>query len=184
MQSVPHPTRDRLIEELLAREGGYVGDPNDSGGKTNFGVTERVARRFGYRGDMEGMPRAKAVEIYIAQYWDALGLDEVCFLSQKLAEKLFDAGVNCGVPRAAEWLQRALNVFNRNGADYPDVTMDGDVGPATLNALKSFAAKRGEPGLNNVTKAVAALQGAHYINLAEKRAKDEAFINGWFQNRG
>ncbi|MET0155216.1 MAG: glycosyl hydrolase 108 family protein [Rickettsiales bacterium] len=183
MTAPTHKLRDRLIDELIAREGGYVDDKNDSGGKTNYGITERVARRHGYRGDMRGMPRAKAVEIYAAQYWDALRLDEACFLSQKLAEKLFDIGANCGTAKAAEWLQRALNAFNRQGKDYPDVQVDGDVGPATVFALKSLAAKRGTPGLESLRKAVTCMQGEHYIALSEKRSKDEEFVNGWFANR-
>ena len=39
-----------LIDELIAREGGYVANPADKGGPTCFGITQAVARAHGYAG--------------------------------------------------------------------------------------------------------------------------------------
>ena len=58
------PTIDDVIEEVLRREGGYVNDPSDAGGATNFGITQATARQNGYTGDMRALPRALAKEIY------------------------------------------------------------------------------------------------------------------------
>ncbi|MGL5838096.1 MAG: glycosyl hydrolase 108 family protein, partial [Sphingorhabdus sp.] len=43
---------DDLIDEVIEREGGYVHHPADRGGPTNWGITEAVARRQGYVGEM------------------------------------------------------------------------------------------------------------------------------------
>ena len=50
---------DSLIDEVIGREGGYSNRPADRGGATRWGVTEKVARSHGYRGDMRTFPRAK-----------------------------------------------------------------------------------------------------------------------------
>ena len=35
-------TLDNAIEKTLAHEGGYVNDPDDPGGETNFGISKRA----------------------------------------------------------------------------------------------------------------------------------------------
>jgi lysozyme family protein len=175
--------KNKTISQIIGIEGGYVNDRRDSGGATKYGITERVARQCGYKLTMRELSRETAVDIYEKLYWNPLGLDSIASISEKLAHKLFDVGVNCGVSRASEWLQRSLNVFNRSGKDYPDIIVDGDVGPRTIQSLKSLYAKRGDAGAQSLYKAIKSLQGAHYLTLAERRPKDEAFVNGWFQNR-
>ena len=59
---------ERLIEELIEREGGYVNHPRDKGGPTRFGITEAVARAHGYAGAMALLPREEAVAIYRRLY--------------------------------------------------------------------------------------------------------------------
>ena len=63
---------DDLIEDLVEREGGYVNHPADRGGPTNWGITEAVARRQGYVGDMNAMPQSDAAAIYKRLYWLSL----------------------------------------------------------------------------------------------------------------
>ncbi len=48
---------------LIAVEGGYVNDSADSGGRTNWGITEAVARAYGYNGEMSELPRSLAAGI-------------------------------------------------------------------------------------------------------------------------
>jgi len=161
-------------------EGGYVNDPSDSGGETNWGITERVARQAGYTGPMKELWKERAREIGKWKYWDALSLDEVASVSPEIAFEVFDTGFNMGQERAAEFLQRSLNVFNRQGKDYPDIRVDGDIGPGTLGALQSYIDRRGTKVL---LKALNCLQGAFYIELAERREKDERFVRGWLDHR-
>lgn len=174
---------DSALERVLGVEGGYVNDPRDSGGATRYGITEAVARAHGYRGSMRELPLAMARRIYRAAYWDTLRLDAVAALSVPLAGRLFDASVNLGPVRAATFLQRVLNVLNRRGADWPDLAVDGTVGPATIGALRALSRRRGPRGLGAALRAVEALQAVYYIELAERRPKDESFIFGWLTQR-
>ena len=61
--------KEKIINEIIRVEGGYVNDPRDSGGETNFGITVAVARANGYNGRMDCMPRDVAFDIYSAKYW-------------------------------------------------------------------------------------------------------------------
>jgi lysozyme family protein len=174
---------DMLIEEVIDREGGYVNHPADRGGATNWGVTEAVARRHGYRGDMRSLPKIEAIAIYKRLYWLSPRFDTVAQFAPALAAELFDTGINMGTGTATAFLQRALNALNRNGTDYADLAVDRQLGPATLSALEAFLQKRGRNGETVLLKAVDALQGAHYLRLAETRPSQEAFLYGWLANR-
>jgi lysozyme family protein len=174
---------DELIEEVIEREGGYVNHPADRGGATNWGVTEAVARRQGYVGDMRALPRSDAAAIYKRLYWLSPRFDAIAERAPKLAAEMFDTGINMGTGTATGFLQRALNALNREGRDYPDLKVDRAVGPATLAALDAFLNKRGKAAEGVLLKAVEALQGAHYLNIAEARPSQEAFVYGWLANR-
>lgn len=174
---------ERLIKEVIDREGGYVNHPADRGGATCWGITQAVARQQGYRGDMRHFPQDEAAAIYRALYWVAPAFDKIAVASEKLAEELFDTGINMGTGTAAGFLQRALNALNRQARDYPDLIVDRSIGPATLRALSAFLRLRGEAGESVLLKAVEALQGAHYRRLAETNVSQEAFLYGWLANR-
>lgn len=175
---------DNLVEALLDREGGYVDHPADKGRPTCFGITEAVARAHGYAGPMRQLPRSVAVAIYRRLYWQRPRLDEVAKRSGRLASELFDTGVNMGPAVAVTFLQRALTALNRNGKDYADLTPDGRVGPATLEALDTFLKVRGASSAETVLlRALEALQGERYLRLAERRPANEAFLYGWLANR-
>lgn len=172
--------KNRIINEIIRVEGGYVNDPRDSGGETNFGITVAVARANGYNGAMRDMPRSVAFDIYSARYWDAVKGDNLVKLSEHVAEEVVDTSVNMGPGRAGKFLQRALNVLNKRGSLYRDLAVDGAIGKATLSALRAYLGSRDEETL---VKALNCLQGAYYITLAERREKDERFVYGWFKNR-
>lgn len=174
---------DMLIDEVIAREGGYVDHPADRGGPTRFGVTQAVARANGYSGDMRGFPRAQAAAIYRKLYWISPGLDRVARHAPALAAELFDTGVNMGPAVAVGFVQRALNALNRGGVDYPDIARASAIGPAAEDALAAFIGKRGRAGETVLIRAVEALQGERYLRLAEQRPANEAFLYGWLANR-
>jgi lysozyme family protein len=165
---------DDLIEELIEREGGYVNHPADRGGPTNWGITEAVARRQGYVGDMRAMPQSDAAAIYKRLYWLSPRFDAVAERAPKLAAEMFDTGVNMGTGTAVGFLQRALNT---------DISVDRAIGSATLSALDAFLKKRGSAAEAVLLKAAEALQGAHYLKIAEARPSQEAFVYGWLANR-
>ena len=171
-------TKKKIIEDLVKREGGYVNDSSDSGGATRYGVTQKVARKYGYYGSMKQFPLNRAMNIYEKRYWDKLKLDEVYKYSPLIAEELFDTGVNMGTRRAGEFLQRSLNLLTSS-----KLIVDGSVGKKTLKALKVYHNKRGEHGKEVLHKMLNALQGSFYVTLAERRVKDKKFIFGWFKHR-
>lgn len=173
-------SKQSVIDHIISVEGGYVDDPSDSGGETNYGITVAVARASGYNGSMKEMPRYVAEGIYADKYWNSVKADQISRLSEKVAEEVVDTGVNMGVGRAARFLQRSLNVLNHQSRLYADLVVDGSIGPATLTALGGYLGSRDE---DTLVKMLNCLQGAFYVELTERREKDERFIYGWFKNR-
>jgi lysozyme family protein len=174
---------EKALKHTLGIEGDYSDDPRDSGGKTRYGITEAKARAFGYDGDMRNLPLELAKRIYREDYWDIIRLDMVAELNEPVALEMFDTGVNCGVSVPVKMLQRALNAFNRQATDYPDIAVDGLIGHNTLSALRLFLAHRGKIGGDVLVECLNSQQGVYYLTLAERRPKDETFMYGWFVNR-
>lgn len=171
------------IERLIAIEGGYCNNPNDAGGETCWGITVAVARAAGWTGPMATMPQSFARDVYADRYWYKPGFHSVSLLSFATAEELFDTGVNMGVHTAKVFLQRCLNAFNQRGRTYKDIIVDGDIGPGTLDAMKRYLQARPSDGEIVLIRALNALQGARYIELAEGRKENEEFVFGWIKNR-
>ena len=169
-----------LIDGVIGREGAYSNHPADRGGPTRWGVTQEIARAYGYQGDMRVYPRDRAVEVYRQVYWLRPGFDDVATRFAALAEDLFDIGVNMGPTVAGKFLQRCLNVFNQGGTHYGDLGTDGNCGPLTIAALNSYRQRRGVEGDERLLLAVRSLRGARYIELSEQRPANEAFTYGWF----
>jgi len=174
---------ERALQHTLGIEGGFSADAADSGGATRWGITEAVAREFGYQGEMKDLPLEFAADVYRQKYWNLLQLDLVAALNEQVATELFDTAVNTGVSFAGKSLQRALNVFNREQNDFPDIDVDGIIGPSTLRSLRAYLAIRGIAGVRVLHAALNCLQGSFYLELAERRPKDEKFVYGWFNQR-
>ena len=174
---------DRFFDRILKIEGGYSDNPHDSGGKTKYGITESIARNYGYQGDMRSFSIEAAKEVYRRLYWDPLHLDDIANFDEDVALKLGDIAVNMGPVQAAKFLQRSLNLFNRRGEKYNELVIDGVIGKASLAALKAFISQRGDQGALVLYRVLNCMQGACYIALAEHREKDEEFIYGWILNR-
>lgn len=113
-------TFDEAFNLVLMHEGGYSDHPADPGGRTMYGITEAVARAYGYTGEMKNLPVDVAKDIYRRQYWLPLRCEE---LPDGIRLAHFDAGVNSGLVQATLWLQRAAGV-----------TTDGHIGPQTIAA--------------------------------------------------
>jgi lysozyme family protein len=169
-----------ILGGVFAWEQGYSNDPQDPGGETNHGITVAVARKNGYMGPMKDMPKQVAEEIYIRDYIEGPGFAPFVEMSPALAEKLIDAGVNTGPQRASRWLQIGLNTVNRDGKDYKTITVDGNIGYATIAAYKGLEKKRGRvEACKMMIKLIDAQQAAHYMELKHMRK----FTAGWVINR-
>jgi lysozyme family protein len=174
---------DDKVAALIQREGGYSDNPADKGGPTNFGITEHVARAYGYAGDMRSLPYTIASSIYRIQYWTAPSFAQVNLVYDKVASELFDTGVNMGPSVASTFLQRALNVLNRGATDYPDINEDGKIGRMTLYSLEQYRVKRSNEGEVVLIELLNDYQGCRYSDIAKANPKDEGFMFGWIANR-
>ena len=115
-------TFDEAFDRLLGHEGDFSDHPDDPGGATRYGITERVARKHGYRGDMRDLPIELAKQIARAEYWDAVRADE---LSDAVRFDVFDGAYHSSPKQSIKWLQRAAGVKD-----------DGDFGQKTMLALR------------------------------------------------
>lgn len=169
-----------IVNAVIFVEGGYVDNPLDPGGKTKYGITEKVAREHGYQGTMEDLTEAHASEIYTDSYIVKPGFDRIIVLSTAVGHKGVDAGVNVGPSRSVAWLQSSLNSLNRGGKDYKDLKVDGVLGTNTVNAYEALQRARGRvEACKLVIKLMDAQQAAYYISL--KHLKE--FTVGWISHR-
>jgi lysozyme family protein len=119
---------EQALKLLLVHEGGFVDHPDDPGGATKYGITERTARRHGYKGHMRDLPWSLACEIYRLDYWAPIKADQ---LPDHLRFHVFDAAVNSGPGQAIKWLQQA--------AGFSTQQQDGIIGPRTLSAASMIS---------------------------------------------
>ena len=154
----------QIAEGIVAREGGYVNDPADPGGATNYGVTIGTMRalRQDINGDgqvdvadVKGLTRAQAVDIFIRHYFERPGLAR---LPAEVQASLFDMYVNAGA-NAVKVLQRLL------AAHGYACSADGQIGPATLAAAATMATL--QPG--QLATAYSVARRDYYYSLADAR---------------
>jgi len=172
-------------------EGGYANNPNDKGGETYRGIARkrhpdwkgwrivdmlRISEKNNFENALARQPLLNELvdKFYKAEFWDTLNLDTL--QSQKIANELYDTGVNMGTGVAGEFLQRALNVYNLNGKKFSDLKVDGDLGPKTIATFNGLD----ERGKGVIYKLLNVLQGAKYIAICESDPGQEIFVNSWF----
>ncbi len=90
-------TFEDSIGHILLSEGGYVNDPNDAGGETNFGISKRAYPNI----DIKALTREKAIEIYKRDYWEKLPKS----VPNELMFTVFDMAVNAGMTRAMQLMK-------------------------------------------------------------------------------
>ncbi|SEM15488.1 Predicted Peptidoglycan domain-containing protein [Roseovarius azorensis] len=165
MQSV-----SRIAEEIVAREGGYVNDPDDPGGTTNFGVTIHTMRRLGLdltrdgiidAADVRALTRERAVEIFIDQYYHRPGIAR---LPDSLRASVFDMYVNAGA-NAVRILQRLLREMGQ------PVEVDGVIGPQTAAAAEHAA----EAAPDHIADAYGIARRNYYLRLGDARPASRKF---------
>ena len=146
-----------IIEVVLEHEGGYVNDPKDPGGETNFGIAKRSHPDV----DIANLTKEGAKEIYKEHYWVK---NKVESLSEELRHIYFDMCVNQGRSRAVKILQRAAN---GKGAG---LKVDGGMGPMTIRAMDGVELDR-----------VRAYRVKYYADLVTRKPDLERFYFGWFR---
>jgi len=107
----------QMFDRLLGNEGGYVNNPADPGGETNWGISKRQYPSV----DIKNLTKEEAEDIYYRDFWQPLNLDTVHAWN---AFNIFDAAVNHGIPNAVRILQEALGI-----------APDGHFGPISQDAL-------------------------------------------------
>lgn len=154
----------QIAEGIVAREGGYVNDPDDPGGATNHGVTVHTMRRLGLDLDGDGsvgpadvrrLTRDQAVGIFLRDYFEGPGIDR---LPEVLWPTVFDMYVNAGA-NAVKLLQTLLT---RMG--WP-LAVDGAIGPRTVRAAAEAAAAAPD----HLVDAYGIERRTYYFRLADRR---------------
>lgn len=159
-----------IATAIVAREGGYVNEPDDPGGATKYGVTIHTMRRLGLdltgdgqvdADDVQVLTRARAVSIFIEHYFRRPGLDR---LPQPLQATVFDMYVNAGA-NAVKILQRLLVDMRI------PVTVDGVIGPQTVAA----AQKAMQAAPDHLVDAYGIARRNYYYDLADRRAASRKY---------
>ncbi|WP_417245508.1 holin-associated N-acetylmuramidase [Celeribacter sp.] len=157
-------TVQQIAMEIVAREGGYVNDPDDPGGATKYGVTLGTLQRLGIDLDGDGqvsardvkrLTRAKARDIFVEHYFHRPRIDE---LPPCLQASVFDMYVNAG-SNAVRILQRLLNDMGQR------IAIDGVIGPQTIEA--AFLAQSLAP--HHLADAYGIARRNYYYALADRR---------------
>lgn len=187
-------------------EGRYANDPDDPGAETMYGVTYSTYLgwcglsniRHLYKGDTKSpkielggnldtpippgslmnLSWATASAIYYELYWIDPNFHYVADVREDISIELFDCGVNQGVYRAAGFLQKSLNLCNDREHLWADIWEDGDIGPATIEALRQ--ALRGQR-IGMLLKVFDAHRTEHYMELMRANPVREKFGHSWFR---
>lgn len=151
---------EQIIINVLKNEGGYVNDPVDAGGETNFGISKRSYPDV----DIKNITLDQAKTIYKRDFWDKQQYNNIDNII--IATKIFDLSVNMGAPKANILIQRALRSVGRK------VNEDGILGVATLNAINKTSS----------TELLAALRSeaaGYYRSIVISKKEQSKFLQGW-----
>jgi lysozyme family protein len=154
----------QIAQEIVHREGGFVNDPDDPGGATNFGVTIHTMRRLGLDLDRDGdvdvadvrrLTREGAVDIFIKHYFEAPMIGD---LPEPLQATVFDMYVNAG-GNAIKILQRLLRDMGFT------LSIDGALGPQSLAAVREAYAR----ATGYLVDAYGIARRNYYLRIADRR---------------
>ena len=160
----------QIATEIVAREGGFVNDPDDPGGATNFGVTIHTMRALGLDLDRDGaigvsdvraLTREQAIEIFEKHYFEK---PLIARLPQALHATVFDMYVNAGA-NAVKILQRLLRDMDH------DLVVDGVLGPRTIAAAQ--AAYDSAP--DHLVDAYGIARRNYYFRIADQRVASRKY---------
>ena len=168
---------DLAIERILREEGGFVDDPDDSGGATNYGVSLRWLESHPDIGDLDhdgdvdaddirGMTQEDAVRIYFEYWWQKFRYGEI--EDQRVANTLFSFSVNMGPRQAHKLIQDALLVCGEV------LAVDGDLGPISRTSIKNVSQ-------DMLLGALRSRAACFYRHLAYRKPRLEKYVAGWLK---
>jgi lysozyme family protein len=153
-----------IAEEIIIREGGFVNDPDDPGGATNWGVTIGTMRRLKLDltgdgqvniSDVKVLKREQALSIFLREYFYKANIDK---LPEALQASVFDMNVNAGA-KAITLLQELLNKKGET------LKVDGVIGYGTAQAAGRQFTKFGQ----NLVDDYGIERRDYYYALADRR---------------
>lgn len=175
----------RPLKNTLKHEGGYVNDPDDTGGETIFGIARNKNSKWQGWGIVDGYKKQGQLsnivsifkqgywplveELYKKKYWDKCKLDLIG--SQNVANQIFDMSVNHGSRQAVRFLQRGYN--DVTGKD--TLVVDGLIGKNTIRHINSMNMTGSTALCNKLVKT----RIDFYWNLYYRKAVYIKYINGW-----
>lgn len=152
-----------LLTIIKKWEGGYINDPDDSGGATNKGVTLATFRQFYGKDktaeDLKKLTDAQWLYIFLNGYWDKMKASQI--KNQAIANIVVDWAWASGPGTATKCIQDILGV-----------DVDGIVGPKTLQAINTAPQ-------NSLFDKIKSARIKFVERLAELRPKDKKFLSGW-----
>lgn len=154
-------TFELAMIRVFKHEGGYVNDPKDAGGETNFGVSKKAYPDV----DIKNLTQDQAKDIYYKDWWIHYHYDQIKL--PNVAIKLLDTAVNIGAKKANIILQRCLNL---NG--YPNIIDDGGLGTISMLAINHC-------NDNIILNAYRQAQANYYKAVVQAHPEDAKFLNGW-----
>lgn len=162
---------EKMIKNIIAREGGYVDHPSDRGGATKYGITSKALINYLGRSvdkeDIKNVSKNDAYEIYYLQYFKTPKIDEI---PVSLQEKILDMSVNHGPTRAIKILQR---VIVKQGMS---IAVDGIIGTKTLGALDNVTLEKGDTTILN---SLVDERVWFYERIVKHDETQRVFLAGW-----
>ena len=156
---------EAAFDEVIGLEGGYVNDPNDKGGETNWGI----AKRWHPNVDVKHLSKEGAKQIYWNEYWNPLQLAVV--LNDDIAAEIFEQAVNMGRKQAAYHVQWSLGLLGE------PVNVDGFLGQATSAAINKLGQARSLAFL----KCANGFQFMKYLEIVTADPSQKKFFVGWLK---
>ena len=170
-------TIQQAIHLVIVAEGGYVNNPSDKGGETNYGIT--IASWNDYRtkqlksgnllhslpSSVKDITHYHATEFY-SDLFVKSGILQVKDNTVYLA--LFDYYVNAG--------KNAIITVQRLLADTDTILVDGYLGPKTADILNKYI---DDFGSRDFIYSLTSRRIDHYIRIALGDKNQFVFLRGW-----
>ena len=161
-----------ITHDIIAREGGFVNDPDDPGGPTKHGVTLPTLRALGLdvtddgqvnEADVRALTVADAAEIFERNFYFKPRLNQ---LPEGLQAIVYDMQVHAGC-RAIRILQELLAELGE------PLEVDGVLGSLTLSAVDRAVRSL---GVERVRDAYGIERRRYYYRLGDARPASRKFV--------